>query len=62
VNLGSLRLRLAARVLKDVDQSVSFASVAPRVHINLADLAASGLVQVGSRINYRCWWRVTASR
>ncbi|MFA6903515.1 MAG: FtsX-like permease family protein [Gallionellaceae bacterium] len=51
--LGSLRLRLAARVIKDVDQSVSFASVAPRVHLNMADLAATGLVQVGSRINYR---------
>ena len=53
INLGSLRLRLAARVVKDVDQSVSFASVAPRVHINMADLAATGLVQEGSRINYR---------
>jgi len=53
MNIGSLRLRLAARVVKDVDQSVSFASVAPRVHINMADLAATRLVQEGSRINYR---------
>ncbi|HUX89834.1 MAG TPA: FtsX-like permease family protein [Gallionellaceae bacterium] len=53
VNLGTLHLRLVARVIKDVDQSVSFASVAPRLHINLADLADSGLVQEGSRINYR---------
>lgn len=53
VNLGSLRLRLVARVIKDVDQSVSFASIAPRIHINMADLAATGLVQEGSRINYR---------
>ena len=53
INIGSLHLRLAARVIKDVDQSISFASVAPRVQINLADLAATGLVQEGSRINYR---------
>ena len=53
VTIGSLHLRLVARVLKDVDQAVSFASVAPRVQINLADLAATGLVQEGSRINYR---------
>ncbi len=53
LTVGSLHLRLAARVLKDIDQSVSFASIAPRVQINLADLETSGLVQVGSRINYR---------
>ncbi len=53
VTIGSLNLRLVARVLKDVDQAVSFASAASRVHINLADLAATGLVQEGSRIHYR---------
>jgi len=53
INIGALRLSLVARVIKDVDQSVSFASIAPRVHINMADLAATGLVQEGSRINYR---------
>jgi putative ABC transport system permease protein len=53
INLGNLHLQLAAMVIRDVDQSVSFASVAPRIQINLADLNASGLVQEGSRINYR---------
>lgn len=53
INIGALRLRLSAFVLRDVDQAVSFASVAPRVQINIADLVASGLVQEGSRINYR---------
>jgi putative ABC transport system permease protein len=53
VTIGALHLRLVARVIKDVDQSVSFASVAPRVHINMADLAATKLIQEGSRINYR---------
>ncbi len=53
VNIGALHLRLAARIVRDVDQSVGFASFAPRVLINAADLPASGLIQEGSRINYR---------
>ncbi|MBI1173728.1 MAG: FtsX-like permease family protein [Sideroxydans sp.] len=53
VVLGKLHLRLVAQVVRDVDQSVGFASFAPRVMINAADLPASGLVQNGSRINYR---------
>ncbi|MGC2457159.1 MAG: FtsX-like permease family protein [Gallionellaceae bacterium] len=53
VGIGTLHLRLAAEVVRDVDQSVSFASFAPRVLLNSADLPASGLVQEGSRINYR---------
>ncbi|MGA7750079.1 MAG: FtsX-like permease family protein, partial [Gallionella sp.] len=53
VVIGALHLRLAAEVVRDVDQSVGFASFAPRVILNSADLPASGLVQEGSRINYR---------
>ncbi len=53
VGVGALHLRLAAEVVRDVDQSVGFASFAPRVILNADDLSASGLVQVGSRINYR---------
>ena len=53
VGIGSLHLRVAAQVVRDVDQSMSFASFAPRVLLNAADLPASGLVQEGSRINFR---------
>ena len=53
VGIGALRLRLAAQVVRDVDQSVGFYSFAPRVLLNVADLPASGLVQEGSRISYR---------
>ena len=53
VGIGALHLRLAAEVVRDVDQSVGFASFAPRVILNAADLPASGLVQEGSRIHYR---------
>jgi putative ABC transport system permease protein len=53
VGIGELHLRVAARVVRFVDQSVGFASFAPRVILNAADLPASGLVQEGSRIGYR---------
>lgn len=53
VQLGELTLQVAARIVRDVDQSVGFASIAPRILVNQADLAATGLVQEGSRINYR---------
>lgn len=53
LDVGALHLRLSARVVRDVDQSVGFASFAPRVTLNAADLPASGLVQEGSRISHR---------
>jgi len=53
VGVGELHLRVAARVVRFVDQSVGFASFAPRVILNAADLPATGLVQEGSRIGYR---------
>ncbi|MEW6563716.1 MAG: FtsX-like permease family protein [Pseudomonadota bacterium] len=53
VQLGDLTLRVEARIVRDVDQSVGFASIAPRILINQDDLTATGLVQEGSRINYR---------
>src|ERR1035438_1657098 len=53
VGVGELHLKVAARVVRFVDQSVGFASFAPRVILNAEDLPASGLVQKGSRIGYR---------
>jgi putative ABC transport system permease protein len=53
VGVGKLHLRVAARVVRFVDQSVGFASFAPRVILNAEDLPASGLIQEGSRIGYR---------
>jgi putative ABC transport system permease protein len=52
VRLGGLHLRVAAEVVRDVNQSFGFASFAPHAIINAADLLASGLVQPGSRIRY----------
>ncbi|KXS32135.1 MAG: ABC transporter permease [Candidatus Gallionella acididurans] len=53
VGIGMLHLRVAARVVRFVDQSVGFASFAPRVIVNARDLPGSGLIQEGSRIGYR---------
>jgi putative ABC transport system permease protein len=53
VTIGALNFKVAARIVKDIDQSIGFASFAPRVLMNDADLAATGLLQEGSRINYR---------
>jgi putative ABC transport system permease protein len=50
VGIGALRLKVAARVVRFVDQSVGFASFAPRVILNAEDIPASGLVQEGSRV------------
>jgi putative ABC transport system permease protein len=53
VGVGGLHLKVAARVVRFVDQSVGFASFAPRVILNTEDLPGSGLIQEGSRIGYR---------
>lgn len=53
VGIGAQRFRIAARIVKDIDQSIGFASFAPRVLMNEADLVSTGLLQEGSRISYR---------
>jgi len=53
VGIGAQHFKVAARIVKDIDQSIGFASFAPRVLMNDADLAGTGLVQEGSRISYR---------
>ena len=51
--IGSQRFKVVARIVKDIDQSIGFSSFAPRVLMNDADLAGTGLLQEGSRISYR---------
>ena len=55
VGIGQLRLRLAAVVTQEPDSSIGFLNSAPRLIMNEADLAASGLVQDGSRVRYRLY-------
>jgi len=53
VNIGARRFTVTARIVKDIDQSIGFASFAPRVLMNGLDLLSTGLLQEGSRISYR---------
>ncbi len=53
VGIGARRFTVAARIVRDIDRAVGFYSFAPRVLMNGDDLAATGLLQEGSRITYR---------
>nr|XP_061811802.1 uncharacterized ABC transporter permease YbbP-like [Nerophis lumbriciformis] len=53
LELGELMLKAAKVVALEPDRSSGTFDLAPRVMINLADLASSGLVAEGSRVRYR---------
>ena len=52
LELGDARLRIDGILTVEPDRGVSFFNIAPRVMMNEADVAATGLIQVGSRVNY----------
>ena len=51
--LGDARFRIARVIVIEPDRGAGFASLAPRVMLNQADLPATGLVQPASRVDYR---------
>ena len=51
--LGDTRVQIAQLITAEPDRGAGFMSFAPRVMIHTADLAATGLVQPASRINWR---------
>ncbi len=51
--LGDASLRIDRVIVIEPDRGAGFASLAPRVMFNVADLPATGLVQPASRIQYR---------
>ena len=51
--LGDASLRIAGLLLQEPDRGAGFLGFAPRVLMQRADLAATGLVQPASRIDYR---------
>src|SRR5258705_8334462 len=53
VAVGRLRLRIAALVTQEPDSVIGFINSAPKLVMNEADIAASGLLQAGSRGRYR---------
>lgn len=51
--LGTVRLRLSALVVQEPDGAIDYFNVAPRVFFAADDLPATGLIQPGSRAEYR---------
>lgn len=52
IQVGESKLRIAAVLTFEPDRSGDLFNIAPRLLMNLADLAATGLEQEGSRIQY----------
>ena len=52
LSVGEAELRVAAVVTYRPDQSIGFASLAPTLLVNAADLEATALIGVGSRVRY----------
>ncbi|MBS1169688.1 MAG: permease family protein [Burkholderiaceae bacterium] len=53
IQLGESTFTITKIILIEPDRGASFMNFAPRVMINLADLAATGLIQPSSRVQYR---------
>jgi putative ABC transport system permease protein len=51
--LGDAALKITRLIVIEPDRGAGFMSFAPRVMLNHVDLAATGLVQPASRVNYR---------
>ena len=51
--LGDAALRVARLIVIEPDRGAGFSSFSPRVLLNEADLASTGLVQPASRLSYR---------
>lgn len=53
IEVGMSRLVVTALITQEPDYSIGFLNLRPRVLINAVDLAATGLIQEGSRVGYR---------
>ena len=53
LRLGDSRFRIAQLISIEPDRGAAFISFAPRIMLNMADLAATNLIQDGSRVIYR---------
>ena len=53
LDVGRAKLRVDAIILREPDSVLDYFGIAPRVLMNEADVAATQLIQVGSRVAYR---------
>ena len=51
--LGDSTLKVSRIIVNEPDRGAGFMNFAPRVMVNQADVAATGLIQPASRLNYR---------
>ncbi len=52
LQVGDAKFRIGAVLTLEPDRTASFFNMAPRLMMRMEDLAATGLVQEGSRIRY----------
>ena len=57
VKIGNLMFLVAGRVMKTPGQTAIASTVAPSVYIPQSLLSQTGLIQVGSRVNYKYYYR-----
>ena len=57
IDVGSKTVRITRVLTYEPDRAGNLYSLTPRVLINLDDLAATGIVQPGSRVTFRELWR-----
>ncbi len=53
VRLGNAEFKVAAVLTLEPDRGANFFNIAPRLMMNAADVAATGLIQTGSRVTYQ---------
>ena len=53
LELGNAHFRISAVIAEEPDYPIGFFNIAPRLLMNLDDVAATGLIQTGSRITYQ---------
>ena len=53
LGLGERSLRIGATITREPDRGAGFMGFAPRVMMNMTDLASTGLVQPASRVSWR---------
>ncbi len=58
IRIGQLTTRVVGALQKVPGESVAFATLAPRVYLRMADLAATGLLREGSLARYRVLYRM----
>ncbi|MEN9783148.1 MAG: hypothetical protein RJA24_491 [Pseudomonadota bacterium] len=53
IEIGQSKLPIAQIITQEPDSAIGFINAGPRIMLNDADIAATGLIQVGSRVRYR---------